>query len=370
MSIVDIEYLIIFGLFAFCFCLSIQEVKTPNANSIVHPNTSVFLKALSCLVIIVHHYALRVEGGTVNKAFEVGGGTYALVIFLFLSSYGIVKSEIMHKTRLMEYANHRLWKLLLPYLFVTLGSIGLYYLIGAQTDSDKLIGARISPAFVDIGGGITFLDLCGYLFGFKSFSSSMWFVGVTFYSYVAFGIAKFIGTSDCKFDLMNKKAQVITIYTALLCAFAIFTYNFPEEFPAHYYRNLWALWLGMIAAFYEKWILSNGIFNKALSFLLMNALMVVWLTITSSGYKMYYIFANIAIISIILSNIVFRKYSLKPNSIICKLALLSYCIYLVHGKVLTVEWWYIGYNSVILVVVLCIVLSYYITNVMNYVLRK
>lgn len=370
MEIVDIEYLLIFSLFTFCFYFSIKEEKS-NVLSIVHPHTSIFLKAFCCLVIIVHHYALRKEGGIVNHVFEIGGGTYALVIFLFLSSYGIVKSEIKHETKWNEYFRHRLWKLLLPYLFVTLISIGVYDLIGAHANVEELRSARISPAFVAFyGGDVTFVDILGYVLGYKSFSSSMWFVGVTVCSYVAFGISKWLVTKDCKYNFLEKRHRILLVYTLSLCAFAIFTYINPKEFPAHYYRNLWALWLGMVAALYEKEILSRSIMVKASLYLLMNVLMLGWLTLTSSGDKMYYIFANVAIVSIMLGNTVFRNYCLKPNSLICHLSLLSYCVYLIHGKVLTIEWWYMGYNSVILVVAICIVLSYFTNKLMNYVLRK
>lgn len=152
MGIVDIEYLLIFGTFAICAYISIWGKKSNAPSCIFYPHTSIFLKALCCLVIVCHHFALRSDAGIVNRALEIGGGTYALVIFLFLSSYGIVKSEIKHETKLLEYSRHRLWKLLLPYLFVTIISIAVYCIIGAHADAGELKAARVSQAFVDLGG--------------------------------------------------------------------------------------------------------------------------------------------------------------------------------------------------------------------------
>lgn len=75
---------------------------------------------------------------------------------------------------------------------ITIVAIVIYSTIGADAPSDVLTANRISPAFVYIGqhkSGL--IDMLYYLIGIKTFDGAMWFVGVTLYSYVAFGLSKY-----------------------------------------------------------------------------------------------------------------------------------------------------------------------------------
>lgn len=131
MHFADCEYLLIFGVFFICVIISTREGGDSN-KCIVYPDASSLLKALCCLVIVCHHFALRTTGGFANTILEIGGGSYALVIFLFLSSYGIAKSEIKHPTTIVVYAKKRIWKLMFPYIIITVIAIGIYFLVGAS----------------------------------------------------------------------------------------------------------------------------------------------------------------------------------------------------------------------------------------------
>ena len=150
----------------------------------------------------------------------------------------------------------------------------------------------------------------------------------------------------------------------------MFTYTRPDDFPAHYYRNLWVLVLGLWVALYENEILKKSLENKMGPYFIVNVLMILWVFITSSGDKYYVIFVNLGFFSILLSNELFKKFSLKRNSMILYLAGISYYIYLIHDKVLTITWWYFGYISSILIVIVCLILSIITNRFVNYVLRK
>lgn len=245
------------------------------------------------------------------------------------------------------------------------------FLVGANADLEELKAARVNVAFVELGQHRTnFTDILIYIVGCKNFSSSMWFVGVTLCSYLVLGIAKSLATINGKYEVMNKRGFILTIYILLLTLFAVFTYTRPDDFPAHYYRNLWALVLGLWVALYENEILKKSLWNKMGLYFIVNVLMILWVFITSSGDKYYVIFVNLGFFSILLSNELFKKFSLKRNSMILYLAGISYYIYLIHGKVLTITWWYFGYISSILIVIVCMILSIITNRFVNYVLRK
>lgn len=339
-----------------------------NKRSAVFSDTSLLLKALCCLVIICHHYALRVDGGPLNTLLRIGGGTYALSVFLLLSGYGITRSEMAKPTLPWQYVRKRLWKLLCPYLIVTLVTLVAYWFAGGNGNAAELSAARVNTAFVDIGqhrGGLA--DMIGYVVGAKSLDGAMWFVGVTLWSYVAFLAAKVFVSRVCGKTVEDGRGIVISIYVTLILCFALVTYIL--HFPAHYYRNLWALVLGIWLALYEKDVMAKSLCWRMVAFMLVNAGVYGWLMLTRSGDMVYLVFANVGFLSILAGNAIFSRRQIKPGSGVAFLAAVSYLIYLVHGKVLVLEWWFVGYESATLAVVASVLLAYLFSRIVKYVLR-
>ena len=369
MTLAEIEYVITFTLFLTMFKFSIGGGENNlNRCSVVFSETSLTLKALCCLVIICHHYALRVEGGPLNTLLRIGGGTYALSVFLLLSAYGIARSEVSRPTRPRQYARKRLWKLLCPYLLVTFVTLAAYWLAGGKGDAAELQAARVNPAFVEIGQHrATLADMVGYVVGLKSLDGAMWFVGVTLWSYVAFLVAKVFVSQVLGKTVEGGRGPVLAVYVLLVLCFALLTYWL--RFPAHYYRNLWALALGMWLALYERDILAKPFCWRLAAFVLVNAGVFCWLKLTQSGDWVYLAFANAGFLSVLACNAMFRRWRLKPGSSVAFLSAVSYLIYLVHGKVLVLEWWFVGYDSAILVVVASVLLACLFSRIVKYVLR-
>ena len=190
------EYLIVSVIFILFLWLSLaksdERNKVYNSN-LINPQTSTLLKAFCCILIVCHHYALRTDGGITRRIVAMGGGTFALVIFLLLSSYGIVESEKRKPTDLKQYLFKRCVKLVKPYFLVTVIAMIAYWFIGAYASLDALLQNRVSQAFVEIGQRrLTISDGVSYLFGLKTFDGAIWFVGVTLYSYLAFGLSQTI----------------------------------------------------------------------------------------------------------------------------------------------------------------------------------
>lgn len=354
MNILDIEILIIISCFIVIAITSLRGGRV-YCNSLIYPETSSLLKAFCCIVIIVHHFSLRADGGIIRRFFSMGGGTFSLVIFLLLSSYGIAMSERTHPTTLAKYFKKRIWKLLKPYILITAVAIVIYAIIGADVPSDVLATNRVSQAFGDIGQHkANIIDIFYYFIGVKTFDGAMWFVGVTLYSYIAFGLSKSISK-----DLVQRRAKknsIFACYCLFIALFALITMKL--DFLAHYYRNLWALPLGLWLALYGNKIRKFTVVKKIITLFIINCIIILWLRMTSEGNIFYIVFSNIALISVWLCNRLFDRYSFEADNLIVLLAGLSYYVYLIHIKVLTIEWWYIGYKTLLLPLVLILILSF------------
>ena len=164
-------------------------------------------------------------------------------------------------------------------------------------------------------------------------------------------------------NLEDAKSRLMLNYCLLLVVFAIITYCL--DFPAHYYRNLWALVLGLWLSLYGNLLSGHSVKHRLLILIFINVLIYVWLRITNSGDIIYLFFANLGLVSLWFCNQLFYRYSLKKGNFITFLAGMSYMVYLIHIKVLTIEWWYIGYKTLLLPLVVIIVLSYLFSKILR-----
>lgn len=75
MKVAIIESIFILLLFLVSFVLGLTR-KNASVNQIgrIFPDTSRTLKALCCILIIIEHYALRVDEGVFGKIMIIGGG--------------------------------------------------------------------------------------------------------------------------------------------------------------------------------------------------------------------------------------------------------------------------------------------------------
>ena len=130
--IISIEYLIIVATLVYSIIIGTRKhdgVKVCNA--IISQDTSQLLKAICCIIIVLHHFSLRRPGLLIGKPLAILGGNFALPVFLILSAYGIAKSELNKPiVDVKVYLGKRILKLLKPFWLVNLMTIILYYIIG------------------------------------------------------------------------------------------------------------------------------------------------------------------------------------------------------------------------------------------------
>ena len=263
-------------------------------------------------------------------------------MFFLLSSYGVCKSEIANPTTGRTFIKHRLGKLFVPFIVVNVITLITYRFCGANCSLEQLPTARVNESFVLIGSN--HYDLIDYLIsalGLKEIDAAMWFVYIIIYSYVAFLVSKML------FSYTYQTGKAVLLFT-LLVAF-LFVVLFVLKVPTHIYRSLWAIAFGAVLFWTEKRF--DNLLKRC-------GIMVVAFVILLSPIvyiernMMMLLYASFIPITIIVVGCVNRYFEIKKNSAIALLSSCSYLIYLVHVKVLTLQWWYIGYRSALLAVLL------------------
>ena len=310
--------------------------------SIILKDTTSFLKAVCCVSIILHHFALRKSGSPLSEVFEVGGAYFSVPMFFLLSSYGVCKSEIANPTTGKTFINHRLGKLLAPFIVVNILTLITYHICGANCSLDELPAARVNESFVLIGSNhYGLLDYLMSALGLKEIDAAMWFVYIIIYSYIAFLVSKML------FNYKYQTGKTVMLFTALVAI--LFFVLFILKVPIHIYRSLWAIAFGAVLYWIEKRF--DTILKRCV--IMVIAFVILILPIVYIERNMIMLFCAIFIpITLIGVGCINRYFEIKKSSIIALLSSCSYLIYLVHVKVLTLQWWYIGYRSALLAVLL------------------
>lgn len=351
------EYLIII-LCMFFVCLKAykpEEVRDNTSETILSLDTSNLIKAICCIVIILHHYALRVNIPLIGTYFGLQSGNYALTIFMLMSGFGVVKSELKHNTTAKMFFHRRFIKLLIPFWIVNILTIIVYSLINPQKPVGvSLDDIRVWDNFWNFGTGqYTFLDYVMLFLGIKEVDGAYWFLEVILYSYLALLVTKSL------FDLKKKKAYALSFYTILITLFGIFTYY--QQLPAQYYRNLWPLVLGFYVAVYENKLILRLCNIKTIitTVFCINIYFIFYIKVVHDLSVKTFVGIDIVLFVTFILSYLLRKYAISKTSLLSKVAILSYLIYLWHIKFLNLEWYYMGgYYSVILVTICSIVMAW------------
>lgn len=351
------EYFIIILCMAFV-CLKAYkpiEVDGNTSETILSLDTSNLIKAICCIVIIMHHYALRVNIPLLGPYFGSQSGNQALTLFMLMSGFGVVKSEIIHKSTVNTFLKRRFLKLLIPFWIVNFLTILAYSLINPQKPFGvNLDEIRVWDYFWNFGTGqYVFLDYVMLFLGIKEVDGAYWFLEVILYSYLALLVTKSL------FDLKKKKAYALSFYAILITLFGIFAYY--QQLPAQYYRNLWPLVLGFFMAVYENKLILRlcNIKTIIITGFLINIYFIFYTKVVHDLSVKTFVGIDIVLFVTFILSYLLRKYEILKTSLLSKVAILSYLIYLWHIKFLNLEWYYMGgYYSVILVTICSIVMAW------------
>ncbi len=349
----EYEYFIVVMLLAMTILFSLRKkADVVGSTCLISQDTSHIMKAMCCILIILHHWAFRAHSPLSESSLTGLWGGYSLSVFFMLSSYGIAKSELKKSLSLRPYVQHRIWKILKPYLIVVLFILAVYWLIGASYPIEELRQYRVSEYFILIGEHkLGLAEYLGLVANGKSLSFHLWFVEVTIISYICFFLSKSI------FNIYTKKVALLVTYAMLILGISVTLMLTVHSFPyLAFVRNVPMMIVGLFLALFEK-SLVKSVSKVMIWFVLFNVLTSVYSFLLEHSL-VYVMYSDYALLSVYVSTKVLNGYQLKKDSPIMLLSALSYVVYLIHASVLTVEWWYIGFKSALLAVAASILFAY------------
>ena len=273
---------------------------------------STCLKGFSCLLIVLHHWCSGLSGvgydNILVKLLTQAGGVTGVAIFFFLSSYGLMRSQLVKKDSISSFFTKRLTKVYIPLVLTNVLWLVLRY-----------SGQSFVQSFLQILNIGDLLDL------------ATWFCNVIIGCYVIFYVS-----NRLKKDWMKILVNWILILSLAVALVAYFPYR-----PCYVYSLVAFPLGGMVAILQDKMNMTKLMMITFFPVVAFFGSMAMFCT----GYKTHllatlYCGAVILCLMLILvelrnnrKSLIFELvYSLKkPASFI---GLYSYEIYLLHNKFL------------------------------------
>lgn len=304
-----------------------QGATSANGSFYLSPPVSIALKGIAAVIIICHHYCLYrfnyVEHNLFTSLIPRNGGNFALVIFLFLSGYGVTKSEMTRPNTPKQFLRRRIWKVLKPCLIIYGITFAAYSLLtNVPITEENIRNDHLNPFIIDISQHNYSLKLLADWFLIKM----DWYVYTTLVMYAFFWLSTYIyeGTDDA-----SKRRRIcflidITAVYYLICS-PIYTHNM-----AHYYRNLWAFVLGVIIA-YKPMILNEHKLGGEILLVLLTAF---------NWFREGHLYAGAALLAVLF--LLFLGYTNRRHDIDNRFLLflggISYFLYLCHRMFYGLLW--------------------------------
>ena len=136
----------------------------------ISKDLSNIIKGLSCLLIVAHHFCLRLDGRDSDNLLVhfIGarGGVIGLAVFFFLSGWGLSESQKKNKYPFIGFVSRRLSKIFIP-LFIT--NIIYYFVL--------LLNNQIS---------FNLSNLLLTAFNLKLYDGALWFCNTILIFYIIF----------------------------------------------------------------------------------------------------------------------------------------------------------------------------------------
>ena len=280
-------------------------------------DASTCLKGLACLLIVLHHWCARLNGiGCSNPIIDLislRGGITGVAIFFFLSSYGLICSQLKHRDGFLSFLKKRFIKVIIP-LLVT----NIFWFVVRHEDKGFVYSLLQIFNIYDLLDPVTWfcnvIIVCYLLFYFSFLPKTVW------------------GRFVCNWVLMAALAVLIT-YLRPLSPFLIYSLvAFPIGFT--------------IALLQERIELKPLILGTCLSVLaLLGCVAVI------AGQYIYLFVANmyctLLLLTMLITWVAYCRYRklfqglmayIKP--ILLWVGVYSYEIYLLHNKLLALHGYY------------------------------
>lgn len=266
------------------------------------------LKVVAALLVMFsHYYNLKATAGYVLNPVEwcirSQGGNVGVAVFFFLSGYGLMMSEMRSHLSFSQFLRKRFLKVYLPVLLVTALWLPISYSI---TPPHK------PQIFIDLA------------IGFRD--PVLWFIKSLILLYISF----------FAFSIMlqtNRRIAIATLWvlTVLVCVISYFTNG---AFGLNSISGIPLFSIGVIAALYSSKSIIRRLHISILPLILcFAAISVVMSFFPRFIANIAHVLADYSVVGILI--IIFTNWrpEIKIPSI---LALITFDVYLVHFKVLTV----------------------------------
>ena len=188
------------------------------------------------------------------------------------------------------------------------------------------------------------------LIGLDRIDGVDWFLRHILISYVLLYTAKSI------FPVASRKFAFSSLYIIMLILVGYF-YAIHDPFVS---TNVWywysALGMGVIFATFEREILSwRGIGSIGA---IITSVLIVLLIALKQHNIYYFVYTALAITLISFLSYVMRYIAISKDSLLFAFSSASFVFYLIHVKILNIEWWYFGYKSVCIPFLVISILSW------------
>lgn len=251
MIITDLEFGLILTLIFALFIKGLKKKEEPEVFFSLDKSMSVGLKGISCILILIAHFYNMYHWNDnhsiswlhFSKICGNFGANIALVIFMFISGYGLSKSHYKNET-FMNFLKKRIWKVYYPLLIVCIISIILYYLLpSSHLSINELQSHRLSSViykchYLPLYFKETILFTLGYL---------DWYVLCIIIFYLFFWFSKRLIPLKNESDRFKNSILLLS----MLILYYIIMHNSLDNSFAHYYRFPWAFFAGHYIATYN-----------------------------------------------------------------------------------------------------------------------
>lgn len=346
---ISAEYVLVLAALALAIAAGVERRPAPASRALISPGASAVLKAVCCILVVLHHFALRRPDVAFIKPFAVGAGHFAMPVFFALSAYGVCKSEMARPMPgFAAFFRKRVLSLLKQLWAVNFFAIAAYAAVGAIDGSaESMARSAENPLFFAIAShSLQPWELLMLLVGIRELDSVVWFLYVVIYAYMAFFVSKGV------FPIVSRRCAFACLYVGLVALFGVAAWALG--LPAYYYRNLWALPLGLLMALCEPWLLGGW---RRLCALLCPAgvLLLAQCALLREGF--YLVPAVAAVAALLGCGRFMACRSVRRGSALAWLSAMSPMVYLVHIKVFDIECHCMGFPTVLLPLAATLALS-------------
>ncbi|PWJ55900.1 MULTISPECIES: acyltransferase [unclassified Fibrobacter] len=352
----DYEYIVIFLVILILFIIGLKKKDLKSENRFtfsLDKNISSALKGISCLMILLGHFAQMQLDYTIGDPKSLNSivswtlPNIALAWFMFISGYGLTKKNQDPNSLKKECLSRNL-KVFLPMIATFCISLILYVILPIKFNNQEISFYHIPDEAVLIKR-FCITDIPYILLGSIRW---YWYVWCIIIFYTIYYTSIYISTHI----FSGKKASWTLLF--LLVLYYIAAFNILGQSLAHYYRLTWAFFLGHIFAQWRnlpicpKWAM---ILISLSSFIFENSHMIISFVL--------------AVASLALCSAINKHFDFKGKHLLF-LGSISYFYYLCHRRISWIILCYLGIHDVLCWTVFSIVTAWLIYIVYNKTVKK